>query len=29
MAKSEDDARAEGYKRGLEGKGSAAGITQG
>jgi hypothetical protein len=29
MAKNKDDARAEGYKRGLDGKGSAAGITQG
>ena len=29
MAKNRDDARAEGYERGLAGKGSAAGITQG
>ena len=29
MAKNKDDARAEGFKRGLEGKGNAVGITQG
>ncbi len=29
MAKNKDEARAEGYERGLAGKGSAAGITQG
>jgi hypothetical protein len=29
MAKNKDDARAEGLKRGLEGKADAAGITQG
>jgi hypothetical protein len=29
MAKNRDEARAEGYERGLAGKGSAAGITQG
>jgi hypothetical protein len=29
MAKNKDDARAEGFERGLAGKGSAAGITQG
>jgi hypothetical protein len=29
MAKNKDDARAEGFARGLAGKGSAAGITQG
>jgi hypothetical protein len=29
MAKNKDDARAEGFKRGLDGKLDAAGITQG
>jgi hypothetical protein len=29
MAKNKDDARAEGYERGLAGKGSASGILQG
>jgi len=29
MAKDKDDARAEGFKRGLEGKVGTAGITQG
>ena len=29
MAKDKDEARAEGFKRGLDGKGDAAGITQG
>ena len=29
MAKNKDEARAEGYERGLAGKSSAAGITQG
>jgi hypothetical protein len=29
MAKDKDEARAEGYERGLAGKSSAAGITQG
>jgi hypothetical protein len=29
MAKSKEEAKAEGFKRGLEGRSSAAGITQG
>lgn len=29
MAKNKDDARAEGFKRGLKGKRDAAGMTQG
>ena len=29
MAKNKDDAKAEGFKRGLDGKTSAAGFTQG
>jgi hypothetical protein len=29
MAKDKDDARAEGFKRGLDGKADAAGMTQG
>ncbi len=29
MPKNKDDARAEGFKRGLKGKGHAAGFTQG
>jgi len=29
MPKDKDDARAEGFKRGLKGKGDAAGMTQG
>jgi len=29
MAKNKDDARAEGFKRGLEGKVDAAGMTEG
>ena len=29
MAKDKDEARAEGFKRGLKGKGDAAGITEG
>ena len=29
MAKNKDDAKAEGFKRGLAGKGDAAGVTQG
>ena len=29
MAKNKDDARAEGFKRGLAGKADAAGVTQG
>jgi hypothetical protein len=29
MAKDKDDARAEGFKRGLKGKRDAAGVTQG
>ncbi len=29
MPKDKDEARAEGYKRGLKGKGDAAGFTQG
>ena len=29
MAKDKDEARAEGFKRGLNGKGDAAGMTQG
>ena len=29
MAKNKDDARAEGFKRGLKGKTSAAGVLQG
>jgi hypothetical protein len=29
MAQTKDEARAAGFKRGLEGKGSAAGITEG
>lgn len=29
MAQDKDEARAAGFKRGLEGKGSAAGITEG
>ena len=29
MAKNKDDARAEGFKRGLTGKSSAAGVLQG
>ena len=29
MAKNKDDARAEGFKRGLAGKDDAAGVTQG
>jgi len=29
MAKNKDDAKAEGFKRGLAGKASSAGVTQG